>query len=133
MNLSKRIPGILVPFLAAVGFAPNRAEAEKRALARLTAFFGQSIQADGRILSSMNCIYFDIIGAWSMKLKPGIKSSGINTFLWFSGAAGKYFIIRKTRKTRLRMFLQSFFASKRKGALTCVKGLEVCSLKWRDI
>jgi len=33
-------------YLAAVGFAPNRAEAEKKALAALAAIFGQSIQTD---------------------------------------------------------------------------------------
>ena len=33
-------------YIAAVGEGPNRAEAEKKALARLTAFFGQSIQSE---------------------------------------------------------------------------------------
>jgi len=33
-------------YIAAVGFASNRAEAEKRAFAALVAFFGQSIRAD---------------------------------------------------------------------------------------
>jgi len=38
-------------YIAAVGFAPDRTEAEKRAFAALTAFFGQSIRADYEVAS----------------------------------------------------------------------------------
>jgi len=51
-------------YLAAVGFAPNRAEAEKKALAALTAIFGQSIQAD-----------FSAVTAYSEAVSKGIVSS----------------------------------------------------------
>jgi len=51
-------------YLAAVGFAPNRAEAEKKALSALTAIFGQSIQAD-----------FSIVTAYSEAVSKGIVNS----------------------------------------------------------
>jgi len=55
-------------YLAAVGFAPNRAEAEKKALAALAAIFGQSIQAD-----------FSAVTAYSEAVSKGIVSSSENT------------------------------------------------------
>jgi len=55
-------------YLAAVGFAPNRAEAEKKALAALTAIFGQSIQAD-----------FSAVTAYSEAVSKGIVSSSETT------------------------------------------------------
>jgi len=55
-------------YLAAVGFAANRAEAEKKALAALTAIFGQSIQAD-----------FASITVYSEAVSKGIVSSSGNT------------------------------------------------------
>jgi hypothetical protein len=55
-------------YLAAVGFAPNRAEAEKKALAALTAIFGQSIQAD-----------FSVATAYSEAVSKGIVSSSETT------------------------------------------------------
>jgi len=55
-------------YLAAVGFAPNRAEAEKKALAALAAIFGQSIQAD-----------FTAVTAYSEAVSKGIVSSSETT------------------------------------------------------
>ena len=55
-------------YLVAVGYAPNRAEAEKKALAALTAIFGQSIQAD-----------FSANTAYSEAVSKGIVSSSETT------------------------------------------------------
>jgi hypothetical protein len=55
-------------YVAAVGFAPNRAEAEKKALAALTAIFGQSITAD-----------FSAVTAYSEAVSKGIISSSETT------------------------------------------------------
>jgi len=55
-------------YLAAVGFAPNRADAEKKALAGLAAIFGQSIQAD-----------FTAVTAYSEAVSKGIVSSSETT------------------------------------------------------
>jgi len=55
-------------YLAAVGFAPNRAEAEKKALAALAAIFGQSVQAD-----------YTAVTAYSEAVSKGIVSSSETT------------------------------------------------------
>jgi hypothetical protein len=55
-------------YLAAIGFAANRAEAEKKALAALTAIFGQSIQAD-----------FSAVTAYSEAVSKGIVASSETT------------------------------------------------------
>jgi len=55
-------------YLAAVGFAPNRAEAEKKALAALAAIFGQSVQED-----------FSAVTAYSEAVSKGIVSSSKTT------------------------------------------------------
>jgi hypothetical protein len=55
-------------YLAAVGFGPNRAEAEKKALAALTAIFGLSLQSD-----------FSVVTAYSEAVSKGIVSSSGTT------------------------------------------------------
>ena len=55
-------------YLAAVGYAPNRAEAEKKALAALTAIFGQSIQAD-----------FSAVATYTEAVSKGIVNSSETT------------------------------------------------------
>jgi len=55
-------------YLAAIGFASNRAEAEKKALAALSAIFGQSIQAD-----------FSAVTMYSEAVSKGIVSSSETT------------------------------------------------------
>jgi len=55
-------------YLAAVGFAANRAEAENKAKAALSAIFGQSIQSD-----------LSIVSTYSEAVSKGIVSSSENT------------------------------------------------------
>ncbi|GHV01751.1 hypothetical protein FACS189485_00680 [Spirochaetia bacterium] len=55
-------------YMAAVGFAPNRSEAEKKALAALAALFGQSVKAD-----------FSAATMYSEAVSKGIISVSENT------------------------------------------------------
>jgi hypothetical protein len=55
-------------YIAAVGFAANRAEAEKKSLAALTAVFGQSIQSD-----------FSTVTIYSEAISKGIVTVSENT------------------------------------------------------
>jgi hypothetical protein len=57
-------------YVAAVGFASNRAEAENKAKAALTAIFGQSIQAD-----------LSVVTTYSEAVSKGIVNSSENTNL----------------------------------------------------
>jgi len=55
-------------YIAFVGEAPNRAEAEKKALVKLTAFFGQSIQSESSTITQ----YYEGVSKGSFTLSDNI-------------------------------------------------------------
>jgi hypothetical protein len=65
-------------YVAAVGYAADRAMAEKNALANLTAFFGQSIQADQTIANTyQEAVRNGVVAGWtdSLAVQNTIKTS----------------------------------------------------------